>query len=148
MNKKFLLVSIVTLLLGTTSVMADNHKHQDGPRQPKKEVVHKKDKKDKDRKSDRHFDSKGKHQPAKPVVHKAPKKSHPVAHRPHHKPHHKPNHKPACRPDGRHGKDCHHCHKSHCHNGSHCRPVAPRRPVVKHIRVTPPFSPFQVTVRI
>jgi hypothetical protein len=62
MNKKLFLVSVVTLLLGTTSVMADNHKHHDGPQKPKKEVVQKQnkkdDKKDKHSKNDRHFDTK------------------------------------------------------------------------------------------
>lgn len=152
MNKKLFLVSVVTLLLGTTSVMADNHKHHDGPQKPKKEVVQKQNKKDykKDKysKNDRHFDTKGKHQAPKhkPVVHKAPKGK-PVAHM-HHKPNHKPGPKPACRPDGRHGKSCHYCHKSHCNHRGHCRPVAPRRPIKNHVRITPPFSPIQVTVRI
>lgn len=148
MNKKFLLATLVTLLLGTTSVMADNHRHNDGPQKPKKEVVQKQNKKDKYSKNDRHFDAKGKHQAPKhkPVVHKAPKGK-PVAHM-HHRPHHKPDHKPACRPDGRHGKSCHYCHKSHCNHRGHCRPVAPRRPIKNHVRITPPFSPIQVTVRI
>ena len=55
MNKKILLVSVVTLLLGTTTVMADNHRHNDGPQKPKKEVVHKDPKKDnkKDNKKDK-----------------------------------------------------------------------------------------------
>lgn len=98
MNKKLFLVSVVTLLLGTTSVMADNHKHHDGPQKPKKEVVQKQNKKD--NKKDKH------------------------------------------------GKSCHHCHKSHCNHRGHCRPVAPRRPIKNHVRITPPFSPIQVTVRI
>lgn len=148
MNKKFLLATLVTLLVGTTSVMADNHRHNDGPQKPKKEVVQKQNKKDKYSKNDRHFDAKGKHQAPKhkPVVHKAPKGK-PVAHM-QHRPHHKPDHKPACRPDGRHGKSCHYCHKSHCNHRGHCRPVAPRRPIKNHVRITPPFSPIQVTVRI
>lgn len=148
MNKKFLLATLVTLLVGTTSVMADNHRHNDGPQKPKKEVVQKQNKKDKYSKNDRHFDAKGKHQAPKnkPVVHKAPKGK-PVAHM-HHRPHHNPNHKPACRPGGRHGKSCHYCHKSHCNHRGHCRPVAPRRPIKNHVRITPPFSPIQVTVRI
>lgn len=148
MNKKFLLATLVTLLVGTTSVMADNHRHNDGPQKPKKEVVQKQNKKDKYSKNDRHFDAKGKYQAPKhkPVVHKAPKGK-PVAHM-HHRPHHKPDHKPACRPDGRHGKSCHYCHKSHCNHRGHCRPVAPRRPIKSHVRITPPFSPIQVTVRI
>lgn len=150
MNKKILLVSVVTLLLGTTSVMADNHRHNDGPQGPKKEVVHKdhkKDnKKDKVSKNDRHFDAKGKHHAPKPVAKKAPKKPQPVAHA--HRPHHKPDHKPACRPDGRHGKDCYKHHKGHHHHCGHCRPVPPRRPVAKRVLITPPFSPIQVMVRI
>lgn len=155
MNKKILLVSVVTLLLGTTTVMADNHRHNDGPQKPKKEVVHKDPKKDnkkeikKDKVSKNHRPDAHKAKPApkpapRPVAHKAPAKPKPVAHA--HRPHHKPNHKPACRPDGRHGKDCHHCHSGHHHNGCHCRPLPPRP--VKQVRITPPFSPIQVTVRI
>lgn len=156
MNKKFLLVSVVTLLLGTSSVWADNHKMNDGPQKPKKEVVQKNDKKDKVNKNDRHFDSKTKPQPAKPQVKKEPAKPQPVAHKApanpkptahvHHKPHHKPAPKPACGPDGRHGKSCHHCHCGNPHHGDHCKPLPPRP--VKQVRVTPPFSPIQVTVRI
>jgi hypothetical protein len=150
MNKKLFLVSVVTLLLGTTSVMADNHKHHDGPQKPKKEVVQKQnkkdDKKDKHSKNDRHYDSKGKHNMPKAIAKNVINKHKPVAHA--HKSHHKPNHKPACRPDGRHGKSCHHCHKSHCNHRGHGRPVAPCRPIKNHVRITPPFSPIQVTVRI
>lgn len=156
MNKKFLFVSVFALLLGTTSVMADNHRDNDGPKH-KKEVVQKNNKKDnkknnkKDKvgKNDRHFNSKAKpaHKPApKPVAHKAPAKHKPAVHP--HKPHHKPDCKPVCRPDGRHSKSCFNCHKGHCHHGSHCRPVAPCHSVKKHVRITPPFSPIQVTVRI
>lgn len=151
MNKKLFLVSVVTLLLGTTSVMADNHKHHDGPQKPKKEVVQKQNKKD--NKNDRHFGSKAKHNAPKPqaakpackpnvVAHKAPAK-----HKPAPKMHH-PMPKPGCGPDGRHGKSCHHCHKSHCNHRGHGRPVAPSRPIKNHVRITPPFSPIQVTVRI
>lgn len=148
MNKKFLVASVVALLLGTSSVMADNHRHNDGPQKPKKEVVHKQDKhkKDKVSKNDRHFDAMSKHKAPKPVAKKAPVKPKPVAHA--HRPHHRPEPKPVCRPDGRHGKSCHYCHSGHRRHCSHCRPVPPRRPVVKQVRITPPFSPIQVTVRI
>jgi hypothetical protein len=151
MNKKFLFASVVALLLGTTSVMADNHKHGDGPQKPKKEVVHKNDKKDNKKndkysKNDRHFDSKDKHKAPKHDVKKQPANHKPVAHA--HKPHHKPDHKPACRPDGRHGKNCHHCHKSHCNHRGHCKHPASCRPLKKMVRVTPPFSPVQVMVRL
>jgi outer membrane biosynthesis protein TonB len=152
MNKKFLLVSVVTLLLGTTNVWADNHKMNDGPQKPKKEMVQKNNKKDnkKDKVSNNHRPDAHTAKPAskpapKPVAHKAPAKPKPVAHVSH-KPHHKPAPKPACCPDGRHGKSCHHCHSGHHHNGCHCRPLPPRP--VKQVRITPPFSPIQVTVRI
>ena len=155
MNMKFFIVSVVTLLLGTTSVMADNHKHHDGPQKPKKEVVQKQNKKDnkkdKHSKNDRHYDSKAKHNAPKPqaakpackpnvVAHKAPAKHKPAPHM------HQP--KPGCGPDGRHAKDCHKCHSCHGHHHSgHCKPMPPR-PVKNHVRVVPPIAPFQVTVRI
>ena len=150
MNKKFFIVSVVTLLLGTTSVMADNHRDNDGLQKPKKEVVqkqNKKDKKDKYSKNDRHFDSKDKHHAAKhkPVAHKAPKGK-PVAHV-HHKSHHKPSHHPVCCKDGRHGKS-HYCSRCHHRHNGYCGHVPVGRPVKKHVRITPPFSPIQVTVRI
>ncbi len=135
MNKKFLLVSVVTLLLGTTTVMADNHRDNHGPQKPQKEMVQK-------NKPQAPKPQAAKPAP-KPVVHKAPAKHKPTAHAP--RPH-RPEPKPACPPSGR----CHkpspcHCHGSHhCH--SHCRPLPPRP--VKQVRVTPPFSPIQVTVRI
>lgn len=147
MNKKFLLATAVTLLLGTTSVMADNHHRDDGPRKPHKEVVHKSDKKDKVARDNRHFDAKKKHHAPKPkpVVHKVPKHK-PVAHVRHNPS--KPMLKPACAPCGRHGKSCnnsHCCYRNHCH---HSRPLPPARPIKKQVRITPPFSPIQVTVRI
>lgn len=154
MNKKFFIVSVVTLLLGTTSVMADNHRGNDGPQKPKKEVVQKNKK---DNKNDRHLDSKAKHNAPKPqaakpapkpqvVAHKAPAKHKPAPNMHHPKP--KPMPKPGCGPDVRHGKSCHYCHRCHHHHVGHCRPVAPRRPIKNHVRITPPFSPIQVTVRI
>ena len=39
MNKKFFIVSVFALLLGTTTVMADNHKFNDGPKKTQKEVA-------------------------------------------------------------------------------------------------------------
>lgn len=147
MNKKFLLATAVTLLLGTTTVMADNHRHHDGPQRHKKEAVHKSSKSDKVARSNRHFDSKNKHHAPKPkpVVNHAHKPK-PAVHVHHRHP--KPMPKPACAPYGRHGKSCHYCHSSRCYHSSHCRPLPPRRPVKNHVRVTPPFSPIQVTVRI
>lgn len=131
MNKKFFIVSVVTLLLGTTSVMADNHRGSDGPQKPKKEVV-----------------QKNKPQAPKPqmVAHKAPAK-HKHAPKMHH-PKPKPMPRPGCGPDGRHAKDCHKCHSCHGHHHSgHCKPMPPR-PVKNQVHITPPFSPIQVTVRI
>ena len=150
MNKKFLLATLVTLVLGTTGVMAENHRRDDGHQKPQKEVVHKqnkKDKKDKYSKNDRHFDSKDKHHAAKhkPVAHKAPKGK-PAAHV-HHKSHHKPSHHPVCCKDGRHGKS-HYCSRCHHRHNGYCGHVPVGRPVKNHVRITPPFSPIQVTVRI
>ena len=145
MNKKFFIVSVVTLLLGTTSVMADNHRDFDGPQKPKKEVVQR-------HKPQAHKPQAPKPQAAKPapkpqvVAHKAPAKHKPAPNMHHPKP--KPMPKPGSGPNGRHGKSCHYCHSCHHHHVGHCRPVAPRRPIKNHVRITPPFSPIQVTVRI
>ena len=151
MNKKFFIVSVLTLLLGTTSVMADNHRDLDGPQKPKKEVVQKNSK---DKKADKvkHQAPKPqvkpqahKPQPAKPqvVAHKAPAKHKPAPKM--HQP--KPMPAPACGPDGRHGKCCHNCNGSYHHHRGHCKPLPPC-PVRNHVRVVPSIAPFQVTVRI
>lgn len=144
MNKKFFIVSVLTLLLGTTSVMADNHRDLDGPQKPKKEVVQKnKPQAPKPQvKPQAH-----KPQPAKPqvVAHKAPAKHKPAPNMHHPKP--KPMPKPGCGPDGRHAKCCHNCHSSYHHYRGHCKPLPPC-PVRNHVRVVPSIAPFQVTVRI
>lgn len=147
MNKKFFIVSVFALMLGTTTVMADNHKFNDGPKKPQKEVVNKPAKNDKMSKPGKqHAQAKPAAKPApKPVAQKAPAKPKPVAHAP--RPH-RPEPKPACPPSGR----CHkpspcHCHGSYHHHRGHCKPLPPC-PVRNHVRVVPPIAPFQVTVRI
>ena len=146
MNKKFFIVSVFALLLGTTTVMADNHKFNDGPKKPQKEVVKKPAKNDKMSKPGKNdFHAKPAPKPApKPVAHKAPAKPKPTAHAP--RPH-RPEPKPACPPSGRCHKPspCSHCHGSHHHHRGHCRPLPPSRPIGK---IVPPPVPFQVVVHI